>query len=153
MLSWHSVSTVEISWLSKFFIITIIVAVICLLWLPFCSCLPAGLPQPFTNITCMKSWDWLWEDLSCHGLRREAQELSDGDQLIFILGFSTCSIGEGCCETSGYIHTLGKLRQVLSGEIRLTPLAGLKKPPWWCLVLVLNYWKGHWGTRRLLIFV
>lgn len=121
--------------------------------MPFCSCLPAGLPQPFTNIICMKSWDWVWEDLGWHGLRREAQELSDGNQLLFILGFSNCSVGEGCCETSGCIHSWGKLRQVLSGEIRLTPLAGLKIPPWWCLVLVLNYWKGHWGTRRPLIFV
>lgn len=87
----------------------------------------------------MKFWDWVREDLSYRGLRREAQELSDGNQLLFILGFSACSVGEVCCETSGYIHSLGKLRQVLCGEIRFTPLGDLKKPPWWCLVLVLNY--------------
>lgn len=87
----------------------------------------------------MKSWDWVREDLSYHGLRREEQDLSDGNQLFFILGFSTCSAGQECCETSGYIQSLGKLRQVLIGKIRFTPLAGLRRPPWWCLVLVLNY--------------
>lgn len=161
MLSWHTVRTVEISWPSRSFIIRVsnidLVA-----WLPFCSCIHTRFPKPFPNITCMKAGtgcEKIWGAVHHHGLSREEQELSDGNQILSILVFYHCNAQKGCCEPSGHIHTLGTLRRVHCSKIRFTPLSDLKPSTLVsdvrCLVSSVSpkYLKGHCGTRRPLIFV
>lgn len=90
-----------------------IVALIWSLDCPSIAVFLLGFPNPLPTLHAWSprtGCEKIWAVIYHHGLRREEQELSDGNQLLFILVFSICSAGEGC-EPSDHIHSLDKLRR------------------------------------------
>lgn len=63
-------------------------------------------------------WAWVWEDLSCHRSPWFEERGTGAGRwqsiALYFIFFCVCSAGEGCCDPSGPIHSLGKLRRVTS---------------------------------------